>query len=183
MQLFEIKDDLITFSPLALSLKPFRKLWDRDKKQGKPLANAELSAVYFFADYKSDFSEILDDNEKIETIRSVIIGIPKDWVPDSIFFEAVDFYKDRQHTITTILLEDAKSAVSKISSYLRNVDLEEVDNNGKPLHDVKKIADTIGNLSKITESISKLEEQVKKELQSKDSIRGGHSKAIFEDGV
>lgn len=183
MELFEIKNDQVTFSPQALALKPFRALWDRDKKKGKPVANAELAALYFYADYKSDFSEILDHDEKIDVIKSYVIGMPKNWKPDEVFQAAVDFYKDRMQTISTILLEDSKTAISKISTFLRNVDLSEMDDNGKFVHDIKKINDVIGALPKTVETVNKMEDMVKKELQAKDSMRGGHSKAIFEDGI
>jgi hypothetical protein len=172
MDLFEIKNDQVTFSPQALALKPLRALWDRDKKKGKPVATAELAALYFYADYKSDFSEILDPNEKIDVIKSYVIGMPKNWKPDEVFQAAVDFYKDRMQTISTILLEDSKTAISKISTFLRNVDLTEMDDNGKFVHDIKKINDVIGALPKTVETVNKMEDMVKKELQAKDSMRG-----------
>jgi len=182
MELFEIKEGQVTFSPQALTLTPFIKLWKRDKKKGKPVANAELAAIYFYADYKSDFSEIYDPEEKLNVIKSVIVGMDSEWEPDEIFEEAVEFYKSRQETVSTILLGDARNAVDKISRFLRGVNLNE-EVNGRPKHDIKKIADTLGNLSRITESLQKLEEHVKKELQEKESMRGGHEKAIFEDGI
>ena len=182
MELFEIKEGQVAFSPQALTFIAFAKLWKRDKKKGKPIAVAEMAAVYFYADYKSDFSEIYNPQEKLDVIKSVVTGIPSDWEPDALFYEAVDFYKSRQETVSTILLGDARNAVDKISRFLREVNLNE-EVNGKPKHDVKKIADTLGNLSRITESLQKLEEQVKKELQEKESMRGGHEKAIFEDGI
>ena len=167
MDLFEIKEGQVTFSPQALALRPFAKLWKRDKKKGKPVAVAEMAAVYFFADYKSDFSEIYNLQEKLDVIKSVVTGMDSEWEPDEVF---------------NILLGDARNAVDKISKFLRTVDLNE-EVNGRPKHDIKKIADTLGNLSRITESLQKLEEQVKKELQEKESMRGGHAKAIFEDGI
>lgn len=175
MNLFEVKDDQITFSPIALALKPFRALWDRDKTKGKKVAVAELAALYYFADYKSDFSEILDPTDKMETIKTVIVGMSTSWTPDDKFNAAVAFYRERQETITTVLLEDAKMAVSKVSKFLRDVDFDETD--------IKKVSDVLGNLPKTVETINALENAVKKELQQKDSLRGGHAKATFEDGL
>jgi len=182
MELFEVKEGQVTFSPQALTLRPFAKLWKRDKKKEKSIAIAEMAAVYFYADYKSDFSEIYNPKEKLDIIKSVVVGMDPEWEPDKIFLEAVEFYKSRQQTVSTILLGDARNAVDKISRFLRVVDLHE-EVNGRPKHDIKKIADTLGNLSKITESLQKLEEHVKKELQEVESMRGGHAKAIFEDGI
>jgi hypothetical protein len=183
MNLFEIKEDQVTVAPGALMLVPFAALWKRDKTKGKKKAMAELSAVYFYADYKSDFSEIMNPTEKLEHVRSFIIGMPEDWEPDEKFHAAVDFYKERQATVSTIILEDAKHAIAKISSFLRNVDLTELDENGKFVYDVKKVNDVIGGLPKTVETIASLERTVKKELQQKDSLRGGHEKALMEDGI
>lgn len=183
MNLFEIKEDALTFSPQALALEPFAKLWNRDKSKGKAVAIAELSAVYYYADYKSDFKDIIDPLEQLDLIKSFVIGMPKKWKPDDDFDNAVAFYKDRQKTVSTVLLEKAKSTVTKISDFLDYVDLMEVDDNGKLVHDVKKIADTMGNLPKVIETINKLEEAVKKDIDHKDSLRGGHTKSMMEDGA
>ncbi len=183
MDLFQIKNDAVAFSPQALMIKPFKALWDRDKKKGKAVATAELAAVYFYADFKSDFSEILDAKEQIDTIKSAVIGMPDKWEPDKVFMEAVKFYKKRQETISTVLLSDSKAAISKISEFLRDVNLTEVDDNGKFIHDIKKINDVIGALPKTIETMGKMEAMVKKELQSADAMRGGHTKATFEDGI
>lgn len=183
MELFEIKDDQISVAPGALMLAPFAALWKRDKSKGKKKALAELSAVFFYSDFKSDFAEIMDPKEKLETIRSFIIGMDGKWEPDDKFFEAVDFYKERQETVSTKILEDAKHAIGKISKFLRDIDLAETDEHGKFVYDVKKVNDVIGGLPKTVETIASLERTVKKEQQSKDSLRGGHEKALMEDGI
>jgi hypothetical protein len=183
MELFEIKNDQVTFSPVALSLKPFRAIWDKDKTKGKKKAIAEMAAVYFYADFKSDFNDILDEEEKREIVAGFVIGLSDDWKPDEKFNEAVEFYRERRNTVSTILLEDARKAVAKISKFLRDVDLTELDDHGKFVYDVKKVNDVIGSLPKTVETLASLDNVVKKELQAKDSMRGGHAKAIFEDGA
>lgn len=183
MELFEVKDDNVTFSPIALTLKPFRALWDRDKTKGKKKAIAELAAVYFYADFKSDFGDILDQEEKREVIASFVIGLKNDWEPDEKFDTAVEFYKERRNTVSTVLLDDAKGAVGKISKFLRDVDLQETDDQGKFIYDIKKVNDVIGTLPKTLETLASLDKVVKKEIQSSDQMRGGHQKAIYEDGA
>ena len=103
MDLFEIKEGQVAFSPQALALRPFAKLWKRDKKKGKPVAVAEMAAIYFYADYKSDFSEIYNPQEKLDVIKSVVTGIDAEWEPDELFQEAVDFYKSRQENLNMML--------------------------------------------------------------------------------
>lgn len=183
MELFEIKNDQVAFSPTALTLKPFRTLWDRDKSKNKAVANAELAAVYFYTDYKSDFSTMLEDKEKMDMIKSVIVGMPESWEPDEAFKEACAFYDKMQETHATLLLQDAQHAVASVRKFLRNLDMEE-EVGGRPKHDIKKVIDSLGNLSSITESLFNLQEQVKKQIQSKtELLRGGKEKAIFEDGL
>jgi hypothetical protein len=184
MELFEIKDDQVSFSPQALLLKPFKDLWDRDKKKNKPLANTELAAVYFFMDYKSDFSTMLNDEEKLELIKSVIVGMPTDWEPDNLFKEACKFYQTMQETHSTLLLIDAQYAIASVRKFLRSLDMEERDERDKPVHDIKKVIDSLGSINKVTESLMDLEQQVKKQIHNKeDTARGGKEKALFEDSI
>ena len=184
MELFEINKDQVAFSPTALTLKPFADLWKRDKTKGKKIAIAELAALYFYVDYKSDFSTMLDQDEKLKLIKSVIIGMPEDWEPDDLFDEACSFYDKMQETDATLLLEDAQYAVQSVRKFLRTVDMTDLDDRGKPIHDVKKIIDSLGSLHKVTEAMFELQEQVKKAIQKKDdTVRGGKGKAMFEDGI
>lgn len=183
MELFEIKNDQVAFNPMVATLKPFKVLWDRDKTKGKTVATAELAAVYFYTDYKSDFSTILDDVEKLNLIKSVIVGMNEKWEPDSKFHEACKFYNEMQETHTTLLLQDAQFAVVSVRKFLRSLDMSE-EVNGKPKHDLKKTIESLGALNKVTESLDALEEQVKKQIREKqDTIRGGRAKATFEDGI
>ena len=184
MDLFQIERDQVAFSPQALLLKPFHDLWKRDKVKGKPVAHAEMAALYYYMDYRSDFSEILDDQEKLNLIKSVIVGISDTWEPDKLFKEACKFYQQRQETPATLLLLDMRTALSSVRKFLRNIDMLETDDRGKPIHDVKKIVDTLGNAHKVTEALFEVEEQVKKQIHKKqDTVRGGRPKAEFEDGI
>jgi hypothetical protein len=183
MELFEVKEGILTFAPQALALKPFKKLWTRDRKKNKPLANAELAAVYFYVDYKSDFSDIFDPKEKLEIIRDWVDGLPDDWKPDSVFDEACAFYEERQKTMYTELLEAAGVAIDKLSKYFRNIDLEERDMNNKPVHDAKKVKDNLAGLGKLIKDHKELEQEVKKDLQKKTARRGGKEKSMFEAGI
>src|SRR3990167_1755919 len=183
MELFNIVNDNISYSETALLLKPFRTLWDRDKSKGKVLANAELAIVYFYSDFKSDFYDMLDEAEKLEQIKSYVVGLPKDWEPDEVFNEAVKFYKERSQTLSTKLLDSARKGVDKISKYLENVDLDKVDKQGKLLFNAKQFSDTIKGAGDMTESLNKLEQQVKKELTEKKNSIGQKTMNVFENGI
>lgn len=180
MELFELKNYRVTFAPQALALAPFKKIWDRDKSKDKIIAIAELASIYYFVDYRSDFTDILDETERIEEIKKYV-NLPKNWAPDAAYKEAVDFYMERSETISTKLLRDARIGVDKLSKFLRTVDLLEVDKHGKPKYNAKQIGDSIKNLGDIVGALDKLDEQVKKEQRKNNTLRGGRQKGYHAD--
>lgn len=179
MILFELQDNKVTFSPQALMLKPFKALWDRDKTKDKTRARNELAFVYYFSDYKSDFSSILDDDERATEILKFLSDIDK---PDNKVYEACEFYKSRRETISTQLLEAARHGAKTLKEYYYNVDLTLTDEKGKPVWDVAKLQTSLKTLSDTIEGLEKLEDKVKREQEKESSMRGGREKAMFEDG-
>jgi hypothetical protein len=183
MNLFEMNEGMLVVSPEALTIQVFKKIWTRDKKKSKQTAFNEFSFIYFFCDYKSDFADIMDEEEREKAIVESVIGPNSKWKPDAIVKQAMDFYIERSSTVTSVMLDDAKSAISKLSKFLRNINLEERDEKNRLIHNPKTIAGMIGEMSSIAENASKLEQKVKKELEEENNIRGNRKKNIFEDGI
>ena len=52
----------------ALLLTPFKNLHKRDKSRGKDKAINELAFVWFYADIKSPYQSIIDNDERTEEI-------------------------------------------------------------------------------------------------------------------
>jgi hypothetical protein len=186
MNLFQLNSQHnVEINPEAYTLLPFKAIWDRDKSKEKLRANQELAYIYFIADYKSDFSDILDDTEKeVEVIKNCIT-IDK-WKPDKLVNDAIDFYKKRSSTIALTMLEDAKGGIGKLSAYLRNINFNEVEINAKtgdvsPKHDIKKYADTVRQIPAILAALKELEETVKKEIDAGNSLRGNRKKGMYVD--
>lgn len=72
------------------------------------------------------------------------------------------------------MLQAAQNTVDNFIEYFNNVvDLTERDNNNKPVFKTKDIISEISSLSKVSEELSILEGQVKKELMETTNIRGG----------
>lgn len=181
MNLFEIKNNKLVFAPESLALAPFKALWDRDKSKDKYKAVAELAAIYFYADLKSDFSGLMNESDRLKEVRVYIPELGEDWKPDEMFNNAVSFYKEKSLTVTTKLLEDARMGLQKIGKFLRNVDLMATDEKGRPLYNAKQYADTQKAVAEIVISHNKLEELVKKEQVSKKDTVGSKDKNMFED--
>lgn len=64
MKLFKFEGYRVIVEPEALLLQPFKTIWNRDKSKSKDIANSELGYVYFFADPRSDYQYILDEDAR-----------------------------------------------------------------------------------------------------------------------
>ncbi len=186
MNLFELTSEYkVQINPTAYVLAPFKKIWDRDKTKNKEKAQGELSFIFFTCDYKSDFYNIPDyEQREVEVIKYCF----KDskWTPDKAVRDAQDFYRERQKTFSLVLLEDAVHGISKLSTYLRDINFDENEINErtgeiKPKHDIKKYADTIKTIPDILKALKSLQEAVKKEQEQKNALRGGREKGLYVD--
>jgi len=179
MNLFNLNDKYeLQIDPIAYNLVPFAKIWDRDKSINKKQALSELAYIYYMSDYKSDFFEISDKEERAEQIIQNL-GYKID-IEDKILLEAFDFYTSFKSKLV-LLLEDAYGAIDQIRDYFKTANLTEVDGNGKLVYDSTKLLNNISNLNKVVEGVKALEYQVRKEQQSDQKIRGGRDKGAFED--
>lgn len=91
MKLFKYESYEVRVAPEALLLKPFKKLWDRDKSKSKDKAVQELSFLYFYCDPRSDYQYLIDDEDRLEAVKEGI-GFDKDWKPDVLLKAAIAFY-------------------------------------------------------------------------------------------
>lgn len=182
MRLFEIDSNyVLKIDPIAYTLVPFKTLWDRDKSKTKDTAKKELAYIYFKNDYKSDFySEPDEEKRSIEVIKHVF-GKDTKWSPDKNVIDAESFYKDKQQTLSSKLLEGALIYTGKIDNFFRNVNLEARDVNGRYLFNPKQGNDILKDLGKTIESLKQLQDIVKKEQEANNQLRGGRKKGMYAD--
>jgi len=183
MRIFDLVNNQLVISEEVYVLTPFKKLWDRDKTKLKERALAELGFIYFMEDYKSDFSDIVNETDRFIEVVGVL-DLPKDWVEDQVVKDAREFYRKRSEEITPLLLlRDSKVVIDKMREYFREVDFLALDDKGRPKYDIDKLARVVERSASILENLSKLELMVKKEVQSKKDRIGSKLKATFEDGM
>ena len=97
----------------------------------------------------------------------------------------MEFYKKRSRTVTSRLLEDAYLAVSKVSEYLRDINLNDTttDKRGivRPKHDVKKVADTIKLIPQLLDALRAAEKAyLKEQVDLEGKSKGSKTFNIFE---
>lgn len=183
MNLFEIVNHNVTFSPQALLLKPFKDIWDKDKTKDKKMASKYLAFLYYMADDRSDFMHILDEDERIDEIKK-FVDLPASFTGKTKeFIRALHFYKQMSETTSTKLLRSTRGVIQKISKFLDNIDMDERDpRTNKPIHDIGKITASVEKIPKLIKSLNQVEKEVIKEKELK-AQQGNKVAAVFEGGV
>ena len=179
MKLLKYEGYNITFEPELLTLKVFKRLHQRDKTRDKNKFIQELGYIYFFSDPRSDYQYITDEEERSKAIIEGE-GLPKDWKVDPCIQEAIDYYKSFNPT-SALLLEDTRVAVDKLRRLLRDINLEQVDDKGKPIYTLNTIVATIKQVPSLVKDLDEAERAIAKEIMQNDKVRGNAEKAMYED--
>lgn len=182
MKLFTYRDFQVVISEEALILKPFKKLWDRDKSLKKEKALQELGFIYFYCDPRSDYMFIVDEDLRIEKIKEQE-GLSKTWNPDRFVKEAITLYKYLTETTASLLLADTRVAVDKLREMLINLDLNEKDDRNKPIYTLNVITSTIKQIPSLTKDLIDAEKALMRDLDDISRMRGQGIKKLFEDGL
>ena len=182
MKLFKYEGYKVVISEEAFALKVFRQIWNRDRSVNKDKATMELGYVYFIADPRSDYQYIIDEEERSKAIKEGE-GLPKDWKPDKLVKEAIDFYRSIKPT-SALLLEDTRVAIDKVRQFLKDVDLTAVDDKGKPMYAINSITSTIKMIPQLIKDLNDAEKAIKLDMQNASGkVRGQKEKSLLEDGI
>lgn len=180
MKLFRYEGYRIEISEEAYCLKVFRDIWDRDKGKDKLRALQELGWVYFMGDPRSDyFDEFVDEEVRS---REIVAGegMPEGWKPDAKVKAALSFYMGFK-TSSALLLEEIKVAMDKLRKYIREIDLNATDENGKPLFSVDSYVKVLDKLPAMVRNLDEAERAVRSEIAASEKVKGKQEKSMFED--
>lgn len=180
LKLFKYEGYKIVISEEAFALKPFRQIWQRDKSINKDRATMELGFIYFFCDPRSDYQYLVDEDERMEAIKEGE-GLSPNWHPDKIVIEAMNFYTSFKPT-AALLLKDTRFAVDKLRKLLREIDLNQTDDKGKPVYTLNTITATIKQIPSLVKDLDEAEKTLASEMKNTGKMRGQGEKTIFEDG-
>jgi hypothetical protein len=195
--LFELKNNNVVFNPTALMIPEFKKVWERDKSDKKEKAKKDLSYVFYMCDYSSVYIAYPKDIRVIK-VNEDFMGI-SDYKPDEDIGKAMNKYMELQKTpaitslmsvrnnleITTDVLNTIQGDIKdNMQSYLGK-DKSSVDDREKALEqtlkNLEKVNKIISSFPVIIKMLTDLEDQVKKQLIQKDSIRGGGDMGDYEN--
>lgn len=181
MKLFKYEGYKVVISEEAFALKVFRQIWNRDRSVNKDKAIMELGYVYFMTDPRSDYQYLVDEEERSKAIIEGE-GLPSNWKPDKIVTEAMQFYSRFKPT-AALLLEDTRVAVEKLRKLLRDIDLQETDDKGRPVYTLNTITATIKQVPSLAKDLDEAERALASEMRNGGKMRGQGEKTIFEDNL
>lgn len=173
MKLFKFENYEVTVAPVALTLKPFKKIWDRDKSKNKERAMQELAFLYFYCDPRSDYQYITDNETRMAEVKKGL-GFSEDWKPDAALNTAVTFYYSFDSNAAR-LLRRATKEINKA---------EEVLDSMSPT-DYKSIKEHFAAMKMIPELANMITE-AEKALNTEEQFgeaAGSIEKGMFEDGL
>lgn len=181
IKLFKYDSYKITIAEEALLMKPFKAIWNRDRSQSKEKALAELGFIYFFCDPRSDYQYLTDEDTRKKAIKEGE-GLPEKWEPDKIVTDAMEFYCTFKST-AALLLEDTRFMVNKLRKQLRDLDLNEKDDKGKPIYTLNTMTATVRQITPLVKELDEAERVLASEAVQGGKMRGQGEKTIFEDDL
>lgn len=181
MKLFKYEGYKVVISEEAFALKVFRQIWNRDRSVTKDKAIMELGYVYFMIDPRSDYQYLVDEEERSKAIIEGE-GLPNNWKPDKVVTEAMQFYSRFKPT-AALLLEDTRVAVEKLRKLLRDINLQDTDDKGRPLYTLNTITATIKQVPSLAKDLDEAERALSSEMRNEGKMRGQGEKTIFEDNL
>ena len=182
MKLFEIENNVITYAPQALLLKPFKELWDRDKSKDKARAKDELAFIWYMEDVRSDFYDIIDEDERRLEVLKFLTELPSTYKPDEKVKAAIIFYTSFEG-ISVKILRDTMTMVNNLRVAMVEMDFKERDKSGKPIHDHTKAMISAGRVPELLRNLRDVYREIEREAAEEHLMRGDRKKAVFEDGL
>ena len=179
IRLFKYEGYEVTVEPEALMLVPFKAVYGRDKHRDKSMAKQELAYIYFMGDPRSDYQYLADPEVRSQEIIKGL-GMPENWKPDKVVAGALAFYESFK-PISAGLLEDTRYVVEKLRQELRDMDFNERDDKGKPVHTLQSITATLKQIPGLAKDLDEAERTLSKDIIAEAKARGSQSKSLLED--
>jgi len=185
MNLFKLVNWQLEVDEVAWGLEPFHKLLVRDKSKGKERALKDMLFIYYFADIRSDYLYITDENQRIKSICKDM-NLPSKWKIDATLQTAIDLYIERSTTVIRKLYQAASKSADAVALHLSNTKalLKERDDRGKPVHTINTITAALKQVPTIMKDLKEAEKQVIKEKNDvSGKQKGAKTFGMFEEGL
>lgn len=193
MRLFREENFQVIIDPELKTIPQFKRIITRDRDRKKRAAFKELAYIYFVYDYKSPYF-IYPEAERRTRVRKDL-DLEPGWMEDSEMKQAVAKYVsflDTPAIKSLIAIREGLLSSAKVIDALRmridqtladamDDEAEDSVDIGSVVKSVTQLIELSEKLPKAIDTISDLEDKVKKEQSNDARIKGGGTKGMFED--
>lgn len=169
MKLITVEDFQIKIADEALLVKPFRRLWNMDRSQGKEQFYKQMSVLFYTYSPSSNYAYIIDENERMKEVLAQE-GI-QDFKVTPEFKVAVDVYKRLTKTTSSELLADVRMTIEKVREALKSIKFENLEEKDK-VGVINTVTTVVSKIPKLVKDLSEAEKAVNKELEEQGNARG-----------
>lgn len=170
------KPEILLVKEFAELMKNERNICDKDPSGQLGLrAFKEFTYIWLAIDWKSIYADDSEQERHQFALRDS--GLTEEEFNNPEFRAACRKYRSIQESNKSVqLLNAAKEMVDKFIEYFKNTDpLERDETTGRPIYKVKDIQAEMKNLVEVHETMIQLENQVKKQIETQSSLRGGYT--------
>lgn len=159
--------------PEILLIREFKVLCDEDKTKRKDLLFKQITYIYLALAWDSPYAQYSEEEKHTEALLDS--GLTEEEFNHPSFRNACRKYRELQDSNKSVrMLQAARMATDQFVDYFENIiDLNERDNNGKPIFTAEKVMKEMTLLNKVHQELVTLEARVKKEMSEQTQIRAG----------
>ena len=182
MHLIEFENYEVRPTEEFFLIKPLRDLHSKYKDNYEKFMQL-VSFIYHYSDPRSSYAYIVDDDDRFEEIIRQE-GLPSNFKITRELQDCIDTYKRRIETPSLRLLNSTLTMVDNLSKYMQELDLNERDDKGKPVHTISSVTQAAKQVPQLAKDIVEAIRVVTKEIEESGRARGGNErKSVYEDGV
>lgn len=182
MHLIEFENYEVRPTEEFFLIKPLRGLYTKYHDKDWEKFMQYVSFIYHYADPRSSYAYIVDDDERFNEIVQQE-GLPKKFKIDKELQDCIDAYKLRVITLSYKLLQSTRIAVDKLSQFLQDIDLDERDDKGKAVYTISSITQAIKQIPQLAKDLTEAEKVISKEIAESGRAKGSQEKTFFDDGI
>jgi hypothetical protein len=162
-RLFRIKDYKVEPTPQALLVHEVQDVWKQRGKKRDTILD-ECAYVEFMVNPRSEnpFYEY-EELKRDDKLRERYLGGKE---PHDKLVNLIEFYRKQmeEESATLNLYDTILTQARELTEYLKGVDLKQLDDLGKPIHDPSKHIKTLKEASTLLPMLSELKKKVESEL-------------------
>lgn len=175
MKLIRLEDYQIKVADEAMLVKPFRRLFNMDRSQGKEQFYKQMSVLFFVYSPSSNYAYITDEKERLKEVMAQE-GIDN-FKNTPEFKAAVEVYKKLTKTTSSELLEDVRLTIENVRKTLKSVDFDALDEKDK-VNALKTVTSAISMMPKLIKDLMETEKAVAKEMEEQSKARGSQELTV-----